>query len=111
MNPPLHDQTFRKVQLVMTELDALLVKRPNQQRLFTERHTSRDAAAKTSYVISHQIARNSKSFSDGEFVKVLMDKLLVGPGRTNMPGEKRDIEIVAIPLQLHCSVKGGGHHE
>ncbi|GCC28423.1 hypothetical protein chiPu_0006853 [Chiloscyllium punctatum] len=51
------------------ELDALLAKLHNQQRRFTKLHISRDAAVKTSYVKSHKIARNSKPFSDGEFIK------------------------------------------
>jgi len=51
------------------ESDALLTKLQNQQRLFTEHCTSRDAAVKTSYVLSHKIARKSKPFSDGEFIK------------------------------------------
>ncbi|GCC40124.1 hypothetical protein chiPu_0024099 [Chiloscyllium punctatum] len=51
------------------ESGALRAKLPNQQRLFTKLHISRDAAVKTSYVISHKIARNSKPFSDGEFIK------------------------------------------
>ena len=45
-----------------------------QQGLFTKLHTSRKAATKTSFVISHKIAKNSKPFSEGEFVKeCLMD--------------------------------------
>ncbi|KAL3975343.1 C-C motif chemokine 24 [Sarotherodon galilaeus] len=37
--------------------------------LFTKLHTTREAAVRTSYVISHKIARKSKAFSDGEFIK------------------------------------------
>ena len=40
-----------------------------QQGFFTKRHTSRDAAAKTSFVLSHKTATNSETFSEGEFVK------------------------------------------
>lgn len=47
----------------------LLAKLQKQQGLFTKLHTSRDAATKTSFVISHKIAKNSKTFSEGEFVK------------------------------------------
>ena len=36
---------------------------------FTKLHTSRDAAVRTSYAISHKTARESKASSDGEFVK------------------------------------------
>ncbi|XP_073689371.1 general transcription factor II-I repeat domain-containing protein 2B-like [Garra rufa] len=49
--------------------EALLTKLQKQQGLFTKLHTSRDAATKTSFVISHKIAKNSKPFSDGEFIK------------------------------------------
>ena len=51
------------------ESDALLAKLQTQQGLFTKLHTPRDAAVRTSYVISHKIARKSKAFSDGEFIK------------------------------------------
>ncbi|KAM3859884.1 general transcription factor II-I repeat domain-containing protein 2A-like [Diretmus argenteus] len=51
------------------EADALMVKLQTQQGLFTKLHTPRDAAVRTSFVISHKIARNVKAFSDGEFIK------------------------------------------
>ncbi|KAM3850152.1 general transcription factor II-I repeat domain-containing protein 2A-like [Diretmus argenteus] len=46
-----------------------MVKLQTQQGLFTKLHTPRDAAVRTSFVISHKIARNVKAFSDGEFIK------------------------------------------
>ncbi|XP_063768169.1 general transcription factor II-I repeat domain-containing protein 2-like [Eleginops maclovinus] len=49
--------------------EALLAKLQKQQGLFTKLHTSRDAATEASFVISHKIAKNSKPFSEGEFVK------------------------------------------
>lgn len=51
------------------EADALMVKLQTQQGLFTKLHTTRNAAVRTSFVISHKIARKSKAFSDGEFIK------------------------------------------
>lgn len=51
------------------ESAGLLAKLQTQQGLFSQLYTARDAAVRTSYVISHKIARKSKSFSDGEFVK------------------------------------------
>lgn len=45
--------------------EALLAKLQKQQGLFTKLHTSRDAATKTSFVISHKIAKYSKPFSEG----------------------------------------------
>lgn len=51
------------------ESDALLAKLQTQRGFFTKLHTPRDAAVRTSYVISHKIARKSKAFSDGEFIK------------------------------------------
>ncbi|KAM3836157.1 general transcription factor II-I repeat domain-containing protein 2A-like [Diretmus argenteus] len=51
------------------EADALMVKLQTQQGLFTKLHTPRDAAVRTSFVISHKIARKTKAFSDGEFIK------------------------------------------
>ncbi|XP_010775008.1 collagen alpha-1(XIV) chain [Notothenia coriiceps] len=49
--------------------NALLAKLQKQQGFFTKLHTSKDAATKTSFVISHKIAKHSKPFSEGEFVK------------------------------------------
>lgn len=43
--------------------DALLAKLQKQQGFFTKLHASRDAATKTSFLISHKIAKNSKPFS------------------------------------------------
>lgn len=51
------------------ESDALLAKLHSQQGLITKLHTFRDSSVKTSFVISNKITRNSKPFSDGEFVK------------------------------------------
>ncbi|KAJ4926780.1 hypothetical protein JOQ06_014526 [Pogonophryne albipinna] len=51
------------------ESDALLAKLQSQQQLFTKHSTSRDAAVKTNYVLFHKIAKKSKPFSDGEFIK------------------------------------------
>lgn len=65
------------------ESDALQAKLQTQQGLFTKLHTPRDAAVRTSYVISHKIIRKSKASSDGEFIKeCLLDSLaLMCPGR------------------------------
>ena len=52
----------------------LVAKLKKQQGVFTKLHTYREAATKTSFVISHKIAKKNKPFSDGEFVKeCLMD--------------------------------------
>ena len=48
--------------------EALLTKLQKQQGCFTKRCTSRDAAAKTSFVISHKIAKKPEPFSEGERV-------------------------------------------
>ena len=47
----------------------LVAKLKKQQGLCTKLHTSRETATKTSFVISHKIAKKSKPFSEGEFVK------------------------------------------
>lgn len=47
----------------------MLAKLLKQQGCFTKLHTSKDAAAKTSFVISHKIAKNRKPFSDRKFIK------------------------------------------
>ncbi|XP_077113087.1 general transcription factor II-I repeat domain-containing protein 2-like [Ranitomeya variabilis] len=56
----------------------LLSKLQRQKGLFTKLHASRDAAIRTSFGISHKIARNSKPFSDGEFGKeCLVDSVAI----------------------------------
>lgn len=50
----------------------LLAKLEKQQGCFTKLHADRDAATRTSFVIAHKIAQNSKPFSEGEFVKECM---------------------------------------
>ena len=50
----------------------LLAKLGKQQGCFTKLHAAKDAATRTSFVISHKIAQNSKPFSEGEFVKECM---------------------------------------
>ena len=65
----------------------LVAKLQKQQGFFTKLHTSRDAATRTSFVISHKIAKNSKSFSDGEFVK----ECLVDSAALICPEKKRSI--------------------
>ena len=52
--------------------EELLAKLEKQQGCFTKLHAARDAATRTSFVISHKIAQNSKPFSEGEFVKECM---------------------------------------
>lgn len=49
--------------------DALLAKLQTQQGPFTKLNNPRNAAFRTSYAISHKLARKSKAFSDGEFIK------------------------------------------
>ena len=49
--------------------EALLAKLQKQQGCFTKLHAARDAATQNSFVISHKIAKYSKPFSEGEFVK------------------------------------------
>jgi len=49
--------------------EALLAKLQRQHCCFTKLHSG--AATKTSFVISHKIAKNSKAFSKGEFIRVL----------------------------------------
>uniref|UniRef100_A0A8C5LJG6 SPIN-DOC-like zinc-finger domain-containing protein n=1 Tax=Leptobrachium leishanense TaxID=445787 RepID=A0A8C5LJG6_9ANUR len=95
--------------------NALLTKLQNQQELFTKLHTSRDGAVKTSYVISHKIAKYSKSFSDGQFIKeCLVDSAaLICPEKKavfeNVPLSRRTvtrrIEDIAGNLELQLQNK------
>ncbi|XP_028253675.1 general transcription factor II-I repeat domain-containing protein 2 [Parambassis ranga] len=96
----------------------LLAKLQTQQGFFTKLHTSRDAATKTSFLISHKIAKNSKPFSEGEFVKeCLVDSAaLICPDKKGafeqVPLSRRTvtrrIEQIAgnLELQLHREVAG-----
>ena len=49
--------------------EELLAKLEKQQGCFTKLHAARDAATRTSFVISHKIAQNRMPFSEREFVK------------------------------------------
>lgn len=93
----------------------LLAKLQRQQGIFTKLHSSRDAAVRTSFVISHKIARNSKPFSDGEFVKeCLVDSVaLICPEKkeafANVPLSRRTVtrrvEDIAGNLEIQLQNK------
>ena len=72
--------------------EALLAKLQKQQGFFTKLHTSSDAATMTSFVISHKIAKNSKPFSEGEFVK----ECLVDSAALICPEKKAAFEQVPL---------------
>ena len=72
--------------------EALLAKLQKQQGLFTKLHTARDAATRTSFVISHKIAKNSKPFTEGEFVK----ECLVDSAALICPDKKEAFEKVPL---------------
>lgn len=72
--------------------EILLAKLQQQQGFFTKLHLSRDAATKTSFVISHKIAKNSKPFSEGEFVK----ECLVDSAALICPEKKAAFEQVPL---------------
>ncbi|KAL2079794.1 hypothetical protein ACEWY4_025538 [Coilia grayii] len=74
------------------EAGTLLAKLHTQQAVFTKCHANRDTAVKTSFVLSHKIARRSKPFSDGEFVK----ECLVDSAALMYPDKKGAFENVAF---------------
>ncbi len=43
-----------------------------QQNTFTKQCSIQESVTKASYVVAHKIAKHSKPFSDGEFVKYCM---------------------------------------
>ena len=47
----------------------LLSKPAKQQNVLAKLHTSMEVAVKTSFVIAHKFAKNSKPFFNGEFIK------------------------------------------
>ena len=72
--------------------DALVAKLTKQQGCFAKLYASRDAATRTSLMISHKIAKNSKPFSDGEFVK----ECLVDSSALLCPDKKEEFENVSL---------------
>jgi hypothetical protein len=47
----------------------LLSQLQKQQGLFTKLHSATNGIARASYVLSHKIAKHSKPFAEGEFIK------------------------------------------
>lgn len=72
--------------------EVLLAKLQKQQGFFTKLHGARDAATKTSFVISHKIAKNCKPFSEGGFVK----ECLVDAAALICPEKKEAFEQVPL---------------
>ena len=72
--------------------EALLAKLQKQHGFLTKLSTSRDVAVKTSSVISHKIAKNTKPFSDGEFIK----ECLVESAALICPEKKEAFENVSL---------------
>lgn len=94
-----HAETYKNVtdaERAQT-LDALLAKLQKQEGFFffTNLHGSKDAATWTSFVISHKIAKNSKPFSEGEFVK----ECLVDSVAIICPGKKEAFEQITLSRQ------------
>lgn len=89
-----HEDKYRNLsdQQRAKESETLLSKLQSQRTLFKKLSASRDTATKTSYVISHKIARRSKPFSDGEFIK----ECLVDSAELICPEKKSAFE--KIPL-------------
>jgi hypothetical protein len=44
-----------------------------QQGLFTKMHSANDGIARDSYVMSHNIAKHSKTFSEGESIDIMFN--------------------------------------
>lgn len=70
----------------------LVAKLQKQQGFFTKLHASRNAATTASFVISHKIAKNSKPFAAGEFVK----ECLVDSAALICPEKKEAFEKVPL---------------
>lgn len=89
-----HAETYKnltKAERARTS-DALLAKLQKQTGFFTKPHGSRDAATRTSFVLSHKIAKNSKPFSEGGFVK----ECLVDSAALICPEKKEAFEQVPL---------------
>ena len=89
-----HEEKYRNLsgEERARESDALLAKLQTQQGFFTKLHTPRDAAVRTSYVISHKIARKSKAFSDREFI----EECLLDSAALMCPEKKGAFENVSL---------------
>ena len=72
-----------------TELDRKLVK---QQNVFLKTKVAQKAATHASFVVAHNIAKHSKSFSDGEFVK----KCMLDVADQVCPEQKKKFEEVSL---------------
>ena len=97
-----------KAIFVVAFFEALLAKLQKQQGCFTKRCISRGAAAKTSFVISHKIAKKSKPFSKGEFIKeCLVDSsaLLCPEKKRRLRSVTRRIEDIAGNLEIQLQSK------
>ncbi|XP_060929426.1 general transcription factor II-I repeat domain-containing protein 2-like [Limanda limanda] len=94
-----HGENYRKLtdeERARTS-EVLLSKLQKQQSLFTKLPTTppRDGAVRTSFVISHKIAKNRKPFSDGEFIK----ECLVDSASLMCPEKKETFEKVSLCRQ------------
>ncbi|KAI7789436.1 putative general transcription factor II-I repeat domain-containing protein 2-like [Triplophysa rosa] len=63
-----------------------------QQNTFTKQCTIQESVTKASYVVAHKIAKHSKPFSDGEFVKNCM----VETAAILCPGSKSQFEKISL---------------
>lgn len=115
-----HEEKFKNLtdEERAREAGVLLAKLQTQQGLFTKCHANRDATVKTSFVLSHKIARRSKPFSDGEFIK----ECLVDSASLMCPEKKcsfeqvplsrrtvtRRVEDIAENLELQLKEKAAG---
>lgn len=70
----------------------LLSQLQKQQGLFTKLHSANDGIARASYVLSHKIAKHSKPFAEGKFIK----ECLIDSAAILCPDKKELFENVSL---------------
>ena len=92
----------------------LLAKLEKQQGCFTKLHSDSDAATRTSFVIPHKMAQNSKPFWEGEFVKECMveSAALLCPEKKEASRRTvtRRVEDIAENLEFQLQSDVGSFH-
>jgi hypothetical protein len=66
-----------------------------QQQMFNKQRTQHHSIVKASFVVSENIAKHSKSFSEGEFIK----ECLVDVASIICPEKKKDFENICLSRQ------------
>jgi hypothetical protein len=84
-------------QLRKDEIQTLKKNLDTQQQMFNKQRTQHHSIVKASFVVSEKIAKHSKSFGEGEFIK----ECLADVASIICPEKKKDFENICL---LRCTV-------